>query len=215
MLTLFKKRDILYSNLRYLAASFGNRKLQTAVQRSRMKTLAVCKVNPNAGVQSRHNSGSGTDQSVHLPPLMNVPSFKMSFWDLIMTRFIIQPRIKKYIHDFDMDEFLQAANHAVVIISKALGNKDYQALKGLVADCIIGELKHNIDQLSDLQRRLIPVVTDSFWWTLRVSIILPEESLEDLIQYNVKIKLGFLHLSDVFEVLKGPWIATIVNHQSF
>ncbi|CAL1688792.1 unnamed protein product [Lasius platythorax] len=165
----------------------------------------------------------------------HIPSLLTPLKLLYLSVFRITPHIDK---EFDVAEFLKGARYATVIISKALTNKDYESLQGLVTEDMIEILRTKIETLSPNQRQLIAVNEDDvlFYILSDIAATIGEEHsikitiichyVQGLAEKRNKIMGGVIDFTTSTEHLVcnytfirkyvnnigGPWIATFVNH---
>ncbi|XP_020289930.1 uncharacterized protein LOC109857727 isoform X2 [Pseudomyrmex gracilis] len=196
---------------------------------------------PNFSACRIYSTEPDSESQVTLPMLvdgapMYIPSLITPLKLVYFSLFKISPYIDK---EFDVVEVLRGARYATTIISKALTNKNYESLEGLVADDIIEILKAKIETLSPNQRQLISVNEDEMLFYVLSDIdvtVGDEHSIKVTITCHYipglaekKEKLmskGFLDFSTPPDHLVcnytftrkyvnnvgGPWIATFVNH---
>ncbi|KAM0735614.1 m-AAA protease-interacting protein 1, mitochondrial [Formica fusca] len=181
-----------------------------------------------------------TESEVFLPMLVDgapthIPSLLTPLKLLYLSAFRITPHIDE---EFNVDEFLKGAKYATVVISKALTNKDYESLQGLVTEDMIEILKAKIETLSPNQRQLIAVDEgDMLFYILSdIAATIGEEHsikitiichyIQGLAEKKNKMMSGMVdfttstkHLVCNYTFTRkyvnnigGPWIATFVNH---
>ncbi|XP_072756310.1 m-AAA protease-interacting protein 1, mitochondrial [Anoplolepis gracilipes] len=181
-----------------------------------------------------------TESDVSLPMLVDgapshVPSILTPLKLLYLSVFKITPHIDK---EFDVAEFMKGAKYATIVISKALSNKDYESLEGLVTQDMIEILRLKIETLSPNQRQLIAVdETDIIFYILSdIAVTVDEEHsiqittschyIQGLAEKKSKIMSGVLDFTAMTKHIVcnytftrkyvnnigGPWIASFVNH---
>lgn len=182
-----------------------------------------------------------TESDISLPMLVDmapthIPSLLTPLKLLYLSALRIVPHIDK---EFDITEFLKGARYATVIISKALTNKDYDSLQGLVTEDMIEILRAKIETLSPNQRQLIKVDEDDMLFyilsdidatvdnecSIKITIIchyiqgLVEKknkaTMSGLIDFTTSTKhlvCNYTFTRKYVNNIGGPWIATFVNH---
>lgn len=182
-----------------------------------------------------------TESEISLPMLVDqapahVPSLLTPLKLLYLSTLRIAPYIDK---EFDITEFLKGAKYATAIISKALTNKNYDSLQGLVTEDMIEILRAKIETLSPNQRQLIAVdETDMLFYMLSdIDATVGEEHsikittichyiqglaekknkmmMSGLIDFTTSTKhlvCNYTFTRKYINNIGGPWIATFVNH---
>ncbi|XP_033323633.2 uncharacterized protein LOC117218967 [Megalopta genalis] len=108
---------------------------------------------------------STMDKFTYLPPLMNIPLYKLPTMHSFLNRIVCTYKFRTAIDNtFNLEEFTAGSLHAITTISQALAAKDYEQLNGLVDELVIDMLKKRVDLLTTEQRELIPVTDKNLFW---------------------------------------------------
>lgn len=228
-------------NLRRITACVNYRnKTRTKIPRYCHESTLLSASLPNFASCRIYSTESDSQPRIFLPMLVDgapthIPTFLTPLKLLYFSTFKIIPHIDK---EFDVVEFLKGARYATVIISKALTNKDYESLQGLVTEDMIEILRNKIETLSPNQRQLIAVNDDDmlFYILSDIAATLGEEHsikitiichyIQGLAEKKNKIMSGIIDFTTSTEHLVcnytfirkyvnnigGPWIASLVNH---
>ncbi|XP_032663925.1 m-AAA protease-interacting protein 1, mitochondrial isoform X2 [Odontomachus brunneus] len=197
--------------------------------------LAACRI---------YSTERDSQPRVTLPMLVEdarvqLPSVFAPLKLLYLSTFKIFPHIDK---EFDAHEVVEGAKYASIVISKALSNKDFESLQGLVTDDMIEILSRKIETFSPNERQLIELNNDNIIFyvlsdiTATTSSTSSEHSIEiaTMCHYmpsNIDKRsktLGPVYMEYALAAnqlicnykfirkyvnnIGGPWIATFVNH---
>ncbi|XP_018405557.1 PREDICTED: uncharacterized protein C2orf47 homolog, mitochondrial-like [Cyphomyrmex costatus] len=242
MMLISTIRKSVPCNLRRIVACVSYRnKIRMKVARQCNETNLLFCSTPNVATCRIYSTEADSEPRFSLPMLVtNVEPFKPNFFipfRLLFLSFRTIPQIDK---EFSISETVQGIKYAIIVISKALANENYDSLEDLVAEDMIEVLRTKIETLSSEQKCLIAVNEEDIAFQILCDI--SAETNED---HSIQVKtifhyvpgmikkkklesFTFTDISNVRDMLicnytftrkyinniGGPWIATFVNHYS-
>ncbi|KAL0134813.1 hypothetical protein PUN28_001527 [Cardiocondyla obscurior] len=199
------------------------------------RNITVCRV---------YSTDSDSESPAALPMLVaGADAFSPSLWTPFCLLYLSLTTLPYIDKEFLISDALAGAKYATTVISKALANKDFDSLEGLVAENMIEVLRAKIESLSPYQRSLIAVreedITLHFLCNVEAKTTGEEsyieiktichyipnkaeqkEILDSITSFSDLSKLKELLICNYVFTRKyvnnvgGPWIATFINHYS-
>ncbi|XP_011158660.1 uncharacterized protein LOC105195111 isoform X1 [Solenopsis invicta] len=230
-------------NLRRVAACVIYRnKTRTRIVRRCDESNFLFTSLPNVVACRTYNTESDSESHASLPMLVTgadvfTPSLLTPF-RLFFLSFRTIPYIDK---EFLISETLNGAKYAITVISKALANRDYDSLEGLVAENMIEVLRTKIETLNPEQRCLIAVNQEDIAFHVLCDIaattdkehsiefkmichyipgmtekkqMLERANFTDLSKLGNLLVCNYTFTRKYVNNIGGSWIATFVNHFS-